>query len=91
MGSSQGDNGKLSLIGQYFDGGEAQGVHAQGDYLYVADNYFIEVFNIADPANLQKIGEYKVSGAHDIFVDDDIIFTAAGMRKLIIFQANLIP
>ena len=75
------------IIGRYLDddGGEALGVWGDGEYLYVADNYGIEVLDVKDPTDPYEIGEYgKVNGAHDIFVDGAFVYIAEGRKGLII-------
>lgn len=77
------------IIGSFCDddGGEAQGVWGDGECLYIADNYHVEVLDVRDPANPREIGEYdKVAGAHDIFVDGDYIYVAEAKKGLIIFE-----
>lgn len=69
------------------DNGEAQGVWGNGSFLYVADNYSIEVLDISNPVHPFKVAEYSdVSAAHDIFVNGELIFAATGNRSLLILK-----
>jgi len=77
------------LIGSFRDddGGEAQGVWGDGRYLYVADNYGVEVLDISDPGNPFEIGAYgKVKGAHDLYVEGTTIYVASASKGLMILQ-----
>lgn len=69
------------------DGGEALSVWGDKDYLYVADNFGVEVLDIKDPAHPQQIEEYGGLGCtHDIFVKGKLIFVASVMKGLIILE-----
>ena len=73
------------VIGRYKDddGGEALGVWGDHEYLYVADNYGIEVLDITDPTGPIEIGEYEdVDGAHDIYGRETTIYIAEGKKGL---------
>jgi hypothetical protein len=61
-------------------------VWSDGQYLYVADNYSIEVLDISDTANPSKIGRHGgLSGAHDLHVDGEFIYVAEARKGMIIF------
>ena len=84
------DRRSPSVIGSYRDDdrGEALGVWGDGEYLYVADNYNIEVLDVSDPSDPREIGAYdKVSGAHSIVVDGAYIYVAEARKGLMIFQS----
>ena len=69
------------------DGGEAQGVWGDGRFLYVADNYGVEVLDIADPARPHQIAEYGRAGAaHDLDVEGRTVYVAEGRRGLLVLQ-----
>jgi hypothetical protein len=69
------------------DGGEALSVWGDEDYLYVADNFGIEVLDIKDPAHPRQIDEYGGLGCtHDIFVSGKLIFVASVKKGLIILE-----
>ena len=79
----------LQLIGSFQDddGGEALGVWGEGKYLYIADNFCIEVLDVTDPSNPYEIGEYsRVRGAHDLCVDGKSIYVAEARKGLIVLQ-----
>lgn len=76
-------------IGRHLDddGGEALAVWGDGDHLYVADNFGIEVLDVRDPANPYEIGEYgRVNGAHDLDVDGAFVYVAEGRQGLVILE-----
>jgi len=78
-----------SKIGSFCDedGGEALSVWGDKDYLYVADNFGIEVLDIKDPSHPRQIEEYGGLGCtHDIFVNGTLIFVASVMKGLIILE-----
>jgi hypothetical protein len=84
------------VIGRYLDddGGEALGVWGDGEYLYVADNFAIEVLDVRDPAALYEIGEVgRVHGAHGLDVNGMWVYVAEARKGLMIleFQANPPP
>ncbi len=60
------------------DGGEALGLIERDGYLYVADNYGVELFNISNPSSIIEIGQRTsgVAAAHDIDVDDEYVYVA---------------
>ncbi|MBN1486473.1 MAG: hypothetical protein JW981_02450 [Anaerolineae bacterium] len=77
------------IIGRYRDddSGEALGVWGDGEHLYVADNFGVEVLDVKDPTNPFEIGEYGgVDGAHDIYVDGTFVYIAEGRKGLIILE-----
>lgn len=77
------------VIGRYLDddGGEALGVWGDGEYLYVADNFSVEVLDISEPTKPQEIGEYGgLNGAHDIHVDNMYIYVAEGRKGLVTLE-----
>ena len=70
-----------------YDGGESLAVWGDRDFLYVADNFGIELLDIHDPTNPQEIGEcLEVNGAHDIFVHNKLVYIAEGMHGMIILE-----
>jgi len=76
-------------MGSFFDGdgGEALSVWGDKNYLYVADNFGVEVLDIKDPAHPRQIDEYGGLGCtHDIFVDGKLIFVASVKKGLIILE-----
>ena len=77
------------LIGRYLDddGGEALGIWGDSQFLYVADNFGIEVLDVQDPTRPQQVAEYgNTNGAHDIYVDGNLIYVAEGRKGLMIFE-----
>jgi hypothetical protein len=83
------DEESPELMGRYLDddGGEALGVWGDGERLYVADNFGIEVLDVSDPDQPYEIGEYeRVKGAHDISVNGHFIYVAEGRKGLIILE-----
>jgi hypothetical protein len=79
------------IVGRYRDddGGEALGVWGNGDHLYVADNFGIEVLDVKDPTHPYEIDEYGgVNGAHDIYVDKEFVYVAEGRKGLIILDRD---
>jgi hypothetical protein len=61
------------------DDGEALGVWAVEGYLYIADNYNVELLNISSLSNITELGEYdEISAAHDLTVQDQFVYVAAG-------------
>jgi hypothetical protein len=62
------------------DGGEAQGVVADDDFLYVADNYGVEAFNISNPSSPIEVAEVidGIGAAHDLDIDGEYIYVALG-------------
>lgn len=69
------------------DGGEALSVWGDKDYLYVADNFGVEVLDIHDPAHPRQIEELGGLGCtHDIFVEGTQIFIASVEKGLIILE-----
>ena len=83
------DSEAPEVIGRFDDddGGEALGVWGDHEYLFVADNYRIEVLDITDPTHPFEIGEYEnVNGAHDFYVDGTLVYVAEGKKGLIILE-----
>ena len=77
------------IIGRYLDddGGEALGVWGDGEYLYVADTFGVEVLDVKDPTGPYEIGEYgRVNGAHDLYVDGMFVYIAEGRKGLVILE-----
>lgn len=71
------------------DGGEALSVWGDSDYLYVADNFGVEVLDITDPEHPSQIEELGGLGCtHDIFVEGTLIFIASVKKGLIILDFN---
>jgi len=62
------------------DNGEAQGIVCTGNFVGVADNYGVEVYNITSPALMSKSAEFRqgVSAAHDIDAVGNFLFVAKG-------------
>ncbi|MHA1212358.1 MAG: LVIVD repeat-containing protein [Candidatus Heimdallarchaeota archaeon] len=62
------------------DDGEAQGIVCSGNFVAVADNYGVEVYNITNPTYMAKEAEYRqgVSAAHDIEAVGNFLFLAKG-------------
>jgi len=83
------DKESPQIIGRFNDDdeGEALGVWGDGEYLYVADNYGIEVLDVKDPTRPSEIGQYDaVRGAHDLYVVGTFIHVAEARKGLIIFE-----
>ena len=74
------------------DGGEELGLVEKEGFLYVADNYGIEIFNVSNPNSIVEIAERTsdVSAAHNIDVDDDYIYVAQG-GGLLILEVSTTP
>jgi len=69
------------------DGGEALSVWGEDNYLYVADNFGLEILNIQNPENPIQIEELGALGCtHDIFVKGTKIFIASVEKGLIILE-----
>ena len=68
------------------DGGEELGLIEKDGFLYVADNYGVELFNVSDPHSIFKVTRTTsgVSAAHDIDVDDEYVYVALGGGLLIL-------
>ena len=62
------------------DDGEAQGIVCTRNFVGVADNYGVEVYNITSPALMSKSAEFRrgVSAAHDIDAVGNFLFVAKG-------------
>lgn len=62
------------------DGGEAQGIVANSSFLFVADNYGVEAYNISSPSFPVEIAEVTdgISAAHDIDIDEEYVYVALG-------------
>jgi hypothetical protein len=75
-----------TLVGTYFDGGEALGVGSAGDRLYVADNMDgVEILDVSNPARPVKVASHPVGGvAHDLTSDGTLIYVAAAAEGLVI-------
>lgn len=71
------------------DGGKAQGVVADDDFLYVADNYGVEAYNIGNSSSPIEIAEKTngISAAHDLDIDNDYVHVALG-GGLVILELN---
>jgi hypothetical protein len=85
------DKNQPRLIGHFNDddGGEALSVWGEDDYLYVADNFGVEVLDIQDPENPRQIEELGGLGCtHDIFVEGTKLFIASVEKGLIILEFN---
>ncbi len=83
------DKESPQVIGRYLDddGGEALGIWGDGERLYVADNFGVEVLDVSNPVHPYEIGEYeRVNGAHDIYVDGTFLYVAEGRKGLIILE-----
>ena len=77
------------LIGRFCDDdeGEALSVWGDSDYLYVADNFGVEVLDITDPAHPMQIEELGGLGCtHDIVVKGTLLFIASVKKGLIILD-----
>lgn len=77
------------VISRYLDDdrGEALGVWGDAEYLYVADNFGIEVLDVKDPARPHEIGEYgRVNGAHDLYVDGTLVYVAEARKGLMVLE-----
>ena len=77
------------LIGRFCDddGGEALSVWGNNDYLYVADNFGVEVLDINDPAHPRQIEELgRLGCTHDIIVEGRLLFIASVKEGLIILD-----
>jgi hypothetical protein len=78
---------QFKLIGQFNDGGEAQGVYVMDRMLFVADNFEFEILDIQDPGNPRKLAEIKkLNGLHEVFVDGNYIYLADGLKGLVILE-----
>ena len=68
------------------DGGEELGLIEREDYLYVADNTGVELFNVSNPSSIVEIAQRTsgVCAAHDIDVDDEYVYVAQGGGLLIL-------
>jgi hypothetical protein len=61
------------------DEGEALGVWGEENYLYVADNYNVELLNISLLSSITELGEYDpIVAAHDLTVQDQFVYVASG-------------
>jgi hypothetical protein len=83
------DRESPQIIGRFNDDdeGEALGVWGDGKYLYVADNYGIEVLDIKDPTRPIEISEYDgLRGAHDLYVVGTLVYVAEARKGLIILE-----
>ncbi len=77
------------LIGRFCDddGGEALSIWGDSNYLYVADNFGVEVLNINDPAHPMQIEELgRLGCTHDIVVKGTLLFIASVKKGLIILD-----
>lgn len=77
------------LIGNFNDddGGEALSVWGDDNYLYVADNFGVEVLDIHDPAHPRQVEELGGLGCtHDICVAGKLLFIASVKKDLIILE-----
>ncbi len=74
------------------DGGEVLGLVKQDNFLYVADNFGIELFEVDDNYSITKLAENRdfISAAHEIDVDDEYIYVALG-GGLLILEINTTP
>ena len=80
------------LLGSFRDDdqGEAQGVWGDGRYLFVSDNYGIEVLDVTDPGNPYEIDEYaSVRAAHDICSDGNYIYVASASKGFMVLEFSL--
>jgi hypothetical protein len=71
-------------------GDSAQGIHADGDFVYVA-NYIlsgVQVFDVTDPSSPDNVGYYQRSGCFALSVDskDQYIFVADGLTGVQIYN-----
>jgi hypothetical protein len=83
------DKESPQIVGHFLDqdGGEALGVWGDGETLYVADNFRAEVLDVLDPTQPREVGEYpNLNGAHDIYVEENLIYIAEGKKGLIILE-----
>lgn len=60
----------MELLGRLDDGGN-QEIDAWGDYLFVMKNPRMVIYDIADPADIQKVGEITLPGVKDVKVSND--------------------
>ncbi len=70
------------IISQYRDNSSFEIPHIfyiQGDILFLGDHTDgLEIYNISDPAHLQKIGDWWIEGVtDDVIVVDDIAYTVS--------------
>ena len=69
------------------DGGEALSVWGDNKYIYVADNFGVEVLDIAEPERPRQISEIGNMGCtHDITADDRYIYVASAEYGLILLE-----
>ena len=68
------------------DGGEELGLVERNEFLYVADNSGVEVFNVSNPNSIFEVTQLTsdISAAHDIDVDSRFIYVAMGGGLLIL-------
>ncbi len=77
------------LVGSFNDddGGEALSVWGDDNYLFVADNFGVEVLDIHDPAHPRQVEELPGLGCtHDICVVGTLLFIASVKKDLIILE-----
>ncbi len=57
-----------------------QGVVANSSYLFVADNYGVEAYNMSNPSSPVEIAEVTqgIGAAHDLDMDGQYVYVALG-------------
>ena len=62
------------------DGGEAQGIAGNGDFVFIADNWGVEAYNMSNPSSLVEVAEVTngVGAAHDLDIDEEFVYVALG-------------
>jgi len=65
------------------------GVWGDDQFLYIADNYGMEMLDVSDPSHPYEVGQYSgLSGAHDLLVDEKYIYVAEAKKGLIILEVK---
>ena len=75
----QSRDGEFSVLSQFNDGGEAQGVWFENHTLFVADNFEFDILDVREPRRPKILEKIKnLNGLHDLFVDGTHVYLADG-------------
>jgi hypothetical protein len=81
---------KLTLIDELDVGGGAKDIEIVENIAYVLSDSGLDIYNIADPKNANRLGYYYADGylGHSIALYNNYVFAAADNQGLIIIDVN---
>jgi len=85
-----GSSGVLNYVDSDIQYGKAEGVYVDDDFLYLADNDGLHTYTVSSSGILALLDTHSSSGDqyNDVFVNNGIIYVAAGAYGLYTFSAD---